>query len=242
MATKKRTTSVSPVNKPEPPITLEHHPFFGFKLDEDQIAYRDAIWDPEKLIVFCDAKAGSGKTQIAVMMAELLYQYDLYDGIVYITAPVQEKQIGFLPGTAQEKMSVYNEPFYEAAIKANININQAIISDDDPTSLKNGTGYIQLMSHNFLRGCNFENKVVIIDEAQNFTLPELRKTLTRMHDTCKVIVIGHHGQQDNIVSTDRSAFEQYIDHFATQDWAAICHLSKNYRGLISNHADNIRND
>jgi len=239
LATKKHTASTTPVNKPEPPATLSEHPFFGLKMDKDQIAFRDAIWNPEKLIVFCDAKAGSGKTQIAVMTAELLYQYRLYDGIVYITAPVQEKQIGFLPGTAQEKMSVYNEPFYQAAIKANININQSVINEDDPATLKNGTGYIQLMSHNFLRGCNFENKVVIIDEAQNFTMAELRKTLTRIHDTCKVIVIGHHGQQDSAEKCTTSAFEKYIVHFSDLDWAAVCHLSKNYRGLISNHADSI---
>lgn len=145
-----------------PPQTLTEHMFFGMQLDEQQTAYRDAIWDPEKLIVFCDAKAGSGKTQIAVMTAELLYRYGRYEGIVYITAPVQEGKLGFLPGTVQEKLEIYNEPFYQAASKANIDMQHAFFGNIE--SEKCGSAYIECMSHNYLRGCNFENKVVIIDE------------------------------------------------------------------------------
>lgn len=219
------------------PETLEDSLFFGMTLDDEQKAFRDAIWSKDKMIVFCDARAGSGKTQIAVMTAELLYQYNRYDGIVYITAPVQEGRIGFLPGTVQEKLSVYNEPFYQAALKANINIDQAVY--DNIENLKNGTAYIQCVSHNYLRGCNFENKVVIIDEAQNFYADELKKVLTRMHDSCKVIVIGHTGQIDLFHRPENSGFAPYIEHFKNVPWASVCHLTQNYRGAISNYADEL---
>ena len=222
-----------------PPQTLAEHMFFGMKLDAEQTAYRDAIWSDDKLIVFCDAKAGSGKTQIAVMTAELLCKYGRYEGIVYITAPVQEGKLGFLPGTVQEKLEVYNEPFYQAAIKANIDIQHAFFGD--PESEKSGSAYIECMSHNYLRGCNFENKVVIIDEAQNFYKDELKKVLTRMHDTCKVIVIGHTGQIDLYHHPENSGFAPYIKHFEDVDWAQTCHLTNNYRGKISNHADTLPN-
>lgn len=219
------------------PDTLDDNPFFGFVLDDEQKAFRDAIWSKNKLVVFCDAKAGSGKTQIAVATAELLYQYGRYDGIVYITAPVQEGKIGFLPGTVQEKLSVYNEPFYQAAIKANINVEQCVY--DNIENQKNGTAYIQCVSHNYLRGMNFENKVVIIDEAQNFYADELKKVLTRIHDSCKVIVIGHTGQIDLYHKPENSGFASYIEHFKNVDWAQICHLTHNYRGLISSFADEL---
>lgn len=218
-----------------PPQTLTDHMFFGMQLDEQQAAYRDAIWNPDKLIVFCDAKAGSGKTQIAVMTAELLYKYGRYDGIVYITAPVQEGKLGFLPGTVQEKLEIYNEPFYQAAEKANVDMQHAFFGDIE--SEKCGSAYIECMSHNYLRGCNFENKVVIIDEAQNFYKDELKKVLTRMHDTCKVIVIGHTGQIDLYHHPENSGFAPYIKHFEGVEWAEICQLTNNYRGKISNHAD-----
>ena len=232
--TKKTTRPVDYSNAPQ---TLDEHPFFGITLDEEQRAFRDAIWSKDKLIVFADAKAGSGKTTIAVMTAELLYRYHRYDGIVYVTAPVQENKIGFLPGTAQEKLSVYNEPFLQAALKANIDINRSIGSDI--MNVKEDTAYIYCLSHTYFRGQNFENKVVIIDEAQNYYGDELKKTLTRMHDSCKVIVIGHTGQCDLYHNPERSGFGPYIEHFYGEPYAEVCKLSTNYRGLISNHADSL---
>ena len=225
------------IDRSNVPETLDDSLFFGLILDDEQKDFRNAIWSKDKLIVFCDARAGSGKTQIAVATAELLYQYGRYDGIVYITAPVQEGKIGFLPGTVQEKLSVYNEPFYQAAIKANINVEQCVF--DDIENQKNGTAYIQCVSHNYLRGVNFENKVVIIDEAQNFYVDELKKVLTRMHDSCKVIVIGHTGQIDLYHHPENSGFAPYIEHFKNVEWAEICHLTVNYRGMISNFADEL---
>ena len=61
------------------PKNFKDHLFYGFELDEEQKLFRDAIWDEEKLIVFCNAKAGTGKTFIAVATANLLVQYGRYD-------------------------------------------------------------------------------------------------------------------------------------------------------------------
>ena len=223
-------------DRANPPATLNDHPFFGMKLDGEQIAFRDAIWSPDKLIVFCNARAGTGKTTIAVMTAELLYRHGRYDGIVYISAPVQEGRIGFLPGSAQDKIAVYSEPFYQAALKAGINPYTAI-RQDSIQSQKDGLAYIDCISHNYLRGCNFENKVVICDEAQNYYTDELKKTLTRASDSCKLIVIGHTGQIDLYKHPENSGFARYIEHFSGQPYAAVCQLTHNYRGAVSTHAD-----
>ena len=110
----------------EAPKTLKDHPFYGLKLDEEQIAFRDAIWNPEKLIVFCNAKAGTGKTFIATATANLLVQYGRYDGIVYISSPTQEQKLGFLPGEIEDKTAVYSEPFIEALMKLNISPHTAV--------------------------------------------------------------------------------------------------------------------
>ena len=74
----------------EPPKTLDGHPFYGMELDEQQKIFAEAIWNPENLIVFANACAGSGKTTIAVGVADMMVQYGLYDGIVYVISPVQE--------------------------------------------------------------------------------------------------------------------------------------------------------
>lgn len=222
----------------EPPKTLSDHPFYGMVLNEEQKEFAEAIWDPENLIVFCDSRAGTGKTTVAVGVANMLVQYGLYDGIVYIAAPVQEEKLGYMPGTLQDKVSLYFDPLYQALIKLNINPNTAI-NQLDIENQKNGTGYIDAITHVFLRGQNFENKVVICEESQNLYGDELKKVLTRIHDNCKTIVIGHTGQCDLYHNPERSGFAPYINHFADEPYAQVCTLTKNYRGKVSTHADEL---
>ena len=220
------------------PKTLKKHPVYGFKLDEQQSEFRDAIWDESKLIVFANARAGTGKTLIAVATANLLVQYGKYDGIVYIVSPVQESKSGFLPGDADEKTRVYAEPLYDALGKIGVNPYTAVNQESIMNS-KQGTGYIDCLSHLWLRGCNLENKVIIIDESQNMYVDELKKVLTRVSDTSKTIVIGHTGQCDLYHNKENSGFAPYIEHFKDQPYAQICELTKNYRGVVSNHADEL---
>ena len=220
-----------------PPETLLEHPFFGFKLDEEQVKFRDAIWDKNNLIVFCNARAGTGKTTIATATADLLVKYGFYKGIVYIASPTQEQKQGYLKGTIEEKSEPYFEPFYQALEKIGVNLNTATYADI--MNEKNGTAYIECMTHTFLRGCNFENKVIILDEAQNYYTDELKKVLTRIHDNCKVIVIGHSGQIDLYNNPQNSGFVRYLNHFSKDDRCAVCQLTHNYRGWISNFADEL---
>lgn len=173
-------------------MNLSEHPFYGLRLDEQQKAFREAIWSKEKLIVFCNAKAGTGKTLIATATANLLYEYGRSRGIVYIASPTQEQKQGYLKGTIEEKSEPYFEPFYEALDKIGVNRNTAFY--DGAVNEKYQSAYIECLTHTFLRGTNFEDKVVIVDEAQNFYFDELKKVLTRVHDSCKVIVIGTTGR------------------------------------------------
>lgn len=222
----------------EAPTNLDDHPFYGMTLNEEQKVFANAIWNPENLIVFCDSKAGTGKTTIAVGVANMLVQYGLYDGIVYIAAPVQEEKLGYMPGDLNDKVSLYFDPLYQALIKLNINPNTAInqLSIDNQ---KTGTGYIDAITHVFLRGQNFENKVIICEESQNLYCDELKKVLTRIHDNCKTIVIGHTGQCDLYHNPERSGFAPYIEHFRNEPYAQVCTLTKNYRGKVSTHADEL---
>lgn len=235
MATKKKTQQEF---YGEAPTNLDDHPFYGMTLNEEQKVFANAIWNPENLIVFCDSKAGTGKTTIAVGIANMLVQYGLYNGIVYIAAPVQEEKLGYMPGDLNDKVSLYFDPLYQALIKLNINPNTAInqLSIDNQ---KNGTGYIDAITHVFLRGQNFENKVIICEESQNLYCDELKKVLTRIHDNCKTIVIGHTGQCDLYHNPEHSGFAPYIEHFRNESYAQVCTLTKNYRGKVSTHADEL---
>lgn len=211
--------------------------FYGMNLDEKQLDFVEAVMDPEKLIVFCDARAGTGKTTLAMGAANILVKDNRtgYDGIVYIVSPYGEQKQGYLPGSITEKSEVYYEPAYQAMIECNMNPHTDVCSES-MTSKKKGEAFVKMLTHTFLRGTNLQNKVIIIDEAQNFTAAELKKVLTRIHDSCKVIVIGHTGQID--ISAN-SGFAAYLKHFSHTDPCAVCELTENHRGWISTHADEL---
>ena len=223
------------------PETLENHVFYGLALDEEQKYFRDCIWDPEKLVVICNAKAGTGKTTISLGTANLLVKYGRYDGIVYIMAPTQEQKQGYLPGGVEEKSAPYMEPLLEAMNTLGIDPMKALKSQDNIQAIKNGTAYIEFTVDTYLRGCNFENKVVIVDECQNYYYDSLKKTLTRVHDSCKLIVIGHTEQCDLYKKSEKSGFKPYLKAFeeSNDGRIAICKLSVNHRGWISSFCDNV---
>lgn len=211
--------------------------FYNMTLDADQRTFVDAIKDPAATIVFCNAAAGTGKTTLAMGAANILVKdkRNNLDGIVYIVSPYGEQKQGYLPGSQTEKSEVYFEPAHQAMIEVGMNPN-ADVYNESMTSKKRGDAFVKLLTHTFLRGTNLENKVVILDEAQNYTVPELKKVLTRCHDTCKVIVIGHTGQVD---IRESSGFARYLQHFDGHEKCRVCNLTTNYRGWLSTYADQL---
>ena len=214
---------------------LPKNMFYNMILDEDQIAFVEAIKNPEKTIIFCDAPAGTGKTTLAMGAAQILVQDRRNDleGIVYIVSPYGEQKQGYLPGSITEKSEVYYEPAYQAMIEVGMNPHVDVCSES-MTVKKKGEAYVKLLTHTYLRGTNLQKKVVILDESQNYTVPELKKVLTRCHDTCKVIVIGHTGQID---IRGGSGFSKYLEHFDGHEKCAVCKLTTNHRGWLSTYAD-----
>ena len=211
--------------------------FYDMILDEEQEAFVKAIKDKNKTIIFCDAAAGTGKTTLAMGTANLLYQdkrNDL-DGIVYIVSPYGEGKQGYLPGSITEKSEVYYEPAYQAMIEVNMNPYTDVCSDA-MTAKRKGEGFVKMLTHTYLRGTNLQKKIVILDESQNYTVAELKKVLTRCHDSCKVIVIGHTGQID---IKGGSGFQKYLEHFQGQEKCAVCNLTTNHRGWLSTFADEL---
>lgn len=150
--------------KKDVPQNLDEYPtFYGMTLDPEQKIFRDAIWNPDIDVVFCNARAGTGKTTIAVGVANLLVQYGLYNGIAYIVSPTQEEKQGYLPGTQEQKSAPYMEPLYQALETIGVNPNVAMIVDDNPESQKYGA-YIQCATHTYMRGITFDKKVILLDE------------------------------------------------------------------------------
>jgi phosphate starvation-inducible protein PhoH and related proteins len=228
-------TKTKAERKPHGAVHWRDTLFFGFrdKLTHEQATYLDAIYNSK--ITFVNARSGSGKTTMAVGAAKLLNQ-----PLVYIFAPVEEDKMGFRPGDQREKEAEYLQPLKDALLEINENPEQAIYDPEIAEKAKNGVdeSWVFPMSHIFARGTNIKNCTVIITEAQNFTRGELKKILTRIHDTCTVIVEGHEGQID-LDDPRKSGFLPYMRHFAEEDYVSLVQLTVNFRGEISRKADEL---
>ncbi|MHC8516801.1 PhoH family protein [Sporosarcina sp. ITBMC105] len=206
---------------------------FGFapKLTDEQRIYVDSIFDNNVTIV--NAKAGTGKTTLAVAAAKLL------DKPMYYTfAPIEEDALGYTPGYIEEKESKYIVPLIDALKEIREDPRLVIHREDNPDFINAGA-WVTAKSHVFMRGINLKDCTLIIDEAQNMTRGELKKVLTRCHDTVTVIMIGHDGQND-LADPSKSGFVPYLEHFRGQSMAQVCELTVNFRGEISRHADKLR--
>ena len=223
-------------NYGEAPVTLNGHPFYGLDCsDEEQVTYRDALWDKNKRIVLVDACAGSGKTTLAVAVALMYVKYGICDEAYYVRTPSSEGRIGFLPGDRSSKERSYMQPLYSSLITLGEN-PIALINDDNFLNQKMGTGVFTTMTDVYILGSDFSKKFVIIDEAQCMTSEQLKSILTRCHDDCKVVVIGSTLQIQGI-NPEQSGLVKCINHFRDKEWAQVCHLTKNYRGELSAWAD-----
>jgi len=222
----------------------ENNLLFGFepRLTVEQREYVNAIFDNQ--LVMVNAKAGTGKTTLAVACAKILKK-----PLTYVFNPVQESFMGFRPGTQSEKESIYHQPLIDALLEINENPAQCIYNEEAliNEALRRKVSIKRVMdsiwcypkSPLFLRGTNLKDMTIIIDECQNFTVQELRKILTRVHDSCKIICIGHSGQID--IPILKSGFVPYMEHFKNQPYCKIVSLTKNFRGDLANWADAFQN-
>lgn len=142
----------------------------------------------ENTITFCQGLAGSGKTHIAIGMA---LEYLLDDKVkkIIITRPVLEagEKIGYLPGTAEEKLHPYLLPILDE-------INH-FISIAHYTSLKLNNK-IEVVPLGLMRGRNFHNCFIVADECQNASYEQLKMLLTRVGKDSKLVLTGDVGQSD----------------------------------------------
>lgn len=205
---------------------------FGFEplLTDEQRVYVDSIFDSQLTIV--NARAGTGKTSIAVACSALIGK-----PLIYTFAPVEEKTIGFTPGSQEEKEAKYTTPLLDALAEIGEDARFAIKSENNPGVI-NETAWITAMSHVFMRGSNIKDSTLIIDEAQNMTRGDLKKVLSRVHDTTSVVMIGHDGQND-LPDPKKSGFVPYLNHFRDEPYVQVVELTHNFRGKLAQKADDL---
>jgi phosphate starvation-inducible PhoH-like protein len=142
----------------------------------------------ENTITFCQGLAGSGKTHIAIGMA---LEYLLDDKVkkIIITRPILEagEKIGYLPGSAEEKLHPYLLPILDE-------INH-FISPAQYVSLRLNNK-IEVVPLGLMRGRNFHNSFIVADECQNASYEQLKMLLTRTGQQSKMVLTGDTAQSD----------------------------------------------
>lgn len=160
---------------------------------EQQFAF-ELLLDPAIPVVSLVGKAGSGKTLLALAsgLEQTFGKSATYKKIV-VTKPVEPvgKDIGFLPGSMEEKMLPWLAP-----IQDNL---QFLMGDDKATlELYMEKGQIEVEAMTFIRGRSISNAFIVIDEVQNMTQHEIKTVLTRVGEGTKIVLTGDIEQIDNV--------------------------------------------
>jgi phosphate starvation-inducible protein PhoH and related proteins len=134
--------------------------------------------------------AGTGKSYITMWLAlnEIFRENPKHNRIIIIRSCVASRDIGFLPGTEEEKMAVYERPY--------IDIVGDIIGKTNAYEDMKAAGVIEFMTTSYVRGISVNDAIIIVDESQNMTLHELNSVMGRVGKNTRICVLGDVSQND----------------------------------------------
>lgn len=170
--------------------------------NKEQAFAIDLLLDPTIKVVSLVGRAGSGKTLCAIA-AGLQQTIGLrgsnpYDRMI-VSRPVQPlgKDIGFLPGTMEEKMLPWLMPIQD-------NLQFLLGGDKNTLQMYVSKGKIEIEALTYIRGRSIANAFIIIDEAQNLTAHEIKTIMTRVGEGTKIVLTGDIEQIDNVYVNETS--------------------------------------
>jgi predicted ribonuclease YlaK len=202
--------------------------------DPYQLDYMNSLWKHSDMVksVFCEAKAGTGKTALAVLAGAYEVEAGNYKKIRYVRNAVPVRNQGFVKGDPKDKDLPYMRPFIDA------------LDLVKPATYEvwSEQGIAEAHTSSFTRGSTWDNEFIIIDEVQNFDMHELRTVLTRVGKGSKVVVVGSKRQVDNKQVKKVAGllpFEVYMEHFEGDARIAFHELHVCYRDWFADLADDI---
>ena len=175
-----------------------------FDWTENQKNFFKVALHNDTKIVFVDGPAGTSKTLLSVYCALQLLNRKTISDIMYLRSSVEssDQKIGFLPGSADEKLAYFKIPLLEKLDE---------LLPDTTTERLEKENRISMFPINFARGVNWKNKCIIVDEAQNCTLKELTTVLTRLGEGSICYVLADPMQTD--LHGSKSGFSRMFSLF-----------------------------
>jgi PhoH-like ATPase len=203
--------------------------------NKEQMFAFNMLMDPSIPIVTLIGAAGCGKTLLAIAAGlEQVLDQEQYKKLV-VSRPVQPlgKDIGYLPGTMEEKMMPWLMP-----IQDNIEFLMNGKGDSMDMFFENGT--IQVEALTYIRGRSISNGFMIIDEAQNLTTHELKTIITRVGENTKIVLTGDIEQIDNVyIDATSNGLSYAVEKFKTYDLSGHITLKKGERSKVATLASKV---
>lgn len=191
----------------------------------NQETYMLKLLDYEKDIVFGIGPAGTGKTLIAVQIAvKLLKEKQVNRIIVTRPAVSVDEDLGFLPGTLEQKMAPWTKPIFDV-------IRDYFHSKEISTMIDEGI--IEIAPLAYMRGRTFKNSFILADEMQNATSNQMKMLLTRIGEGSKMVVTGDLAQADRLTDNGLVSF---IRHLYTRDLTRLDIVNFEHRDIERHEA------
>jgi PhoH-like ATPase len=199
----------------------------------------DALLDERVKLVTLMGKAGTGKTLLAMAAGLKRTVLDREFRRLVVARPTisMGKELGFLPGSLDEKLAPWMQPIHDALeMLSDLNMGHEHRRSGD--LMRSGSIVVEALS--YIRGRSIANQFMIIDEAQNLTPLEAKTIITRVGNGTKVVLTGDPYQIDNpYVDSSSNGFNYVVSRFRTEAIAAHIELQKGERSELAELAANI---
>ena len=215
MARRKRTTNDQPIGVGLTTRQMKRKKALGGEylldidpLTDNQRKLYDAYAEGKHLVAY--GCAGTGKTFITLYNAlrEVLDDRTPYEKIYLVRSLVATREIGFLPGSYEDKSDIYQIP-YKNMVKYMFQMPSDAEFEMLYGNLK-AQETIKFWSTSFLRGTTLDNSIVIVDEFQNCTAHELDSIITRVGENSKIMFCGDASQSDLQKSNERNGIVDFM--------------------------------
>ena len=172
--------------------------------NRNQETYVLSLLDPSKDIVFGIGPAGTGKTLLAVQVAVKLFKEGTIDKIIVTRPAVSvDEDLGFLPGTLEEKMAPWTRPIFDV-LKEYFNAAEITGMIQE--------GIIEISPLAYMRGRTFKNSFILADEMQNATPNQMKMLLTRLGEGSMMAVTGDLNQADRLKDNGLIDFTKLLEN------------------------------
>lgn len=222
------------------PITDCREGVWGIKpRNREQHFAFDALLDDRVKLVTLMGKAGTGKTLLAMAAGLKRTVMDREFRRLVVARPTisMGKELGFLPGSLEEKLAPWMQPIHDA-LEMLSDLNMGHEHRRSVDLMRSGSIVVEALS--YIRGRSIANQFMIIDEAQNLTPLETKTIITRVGSGTKVVFTGDPYQIDNpYVDSSSNGFNYLVSRFRAEPIAAHVELQKGERSELAELAANI---